>query len=223
LREERKALLSSVVASNILSLREVRDESKNAKARVNAARALSLMEAETDEPGYAKRHAPQAPGITIVIESGRSARVLNPPPAIEHERTRTPGHLSSDYSPNSRIPDVPITTAQVPRSQLSKSDIAAPFRDMADAMSAPLCPAKRINGTLQSLHGGEPEGYRCGIEAAKCLGQRRETLPITVGLSRRPSKSRLDEHAKRNRFVADRQHGDHHASRCVDHRHGVVR
>jgi hypothetical protein len=41
------------------------------------------MEAETDEPGYANRHAPQAPGLTIVIESGASAKIL--PPAIEQE------------------------------------------------------------------------------------------------------------------------------------------
>jgi hypothetical protein len=31
--------------------------------------------------------------------------------------------------PNSLIPDVPITPAQVPRSTLSKSGIAAPFRE----------------------------------------------------------------------------------------------
>jgi hypothetical protein len=37
---------------------------------------------------------------------------------------------------------------------------------------AQLCPAKRINGSLQCLHGGEPKGYRRGIEAAKRLGQR---------------------------------------------------
>lgn len=35
---------------------------------------------------------------------------------------------------NSLLPDTPIATAQMPRSALSKSDIAAPYRDMAEAM-----------------------------------------------------------------------------------------
>jgi hypothetical protein len=74
LREERKALLSSVVGGNILALKEVRDESANHNARVNAARALSLMENEMDDPGYANRHAPEAPGVTIVIQTGDGAR-----------------------------------------------------------------------------------------------------------------------------------------------------
>jgi hypothetical protein len=36
--------------------------------------------------------------------------------------------------PNSLIPDFPITTSEMPRSSLSKSDIAAPMRDMAEAL-----------------------------------------------------------------------------------------
>jgi hypothetical protein len=36
--------------------------------------------------------------------------------------------------PNSLIPDFPITTSEAPRSSLSKSDIAAPMRDMAEAL-----------------------------------------------------------------------------------------
>jgi hypothetical protein len=35
-----------------------------------------------------------------------------------------------------------------------------------------LCPAKRINGSLKSLHGGEPKRYGRGIEAAKRPCQR---------------------------------------------------
>jgi hypothetical protein len=36
--------------------------------------------------------------------------------------------------PNSLVPEFPITTTEAPRSSLSKSDIAAPMRDMAEAM-----------------------------------------------------------------------------------------
>jgi hypothetical protein len=58
-------------------------------------------------------------------------------------------------------------------------------------------PAKRFNRSLQSLHGGEPKGYRRRMKAAKRLGQRRNTLSITAGIPRRPSKPWLDEHTKR--------------------------
>jgi len=36
--------------------------------------------------------------------------------------------------PNSLIPDFPITTTEAPRSSLSKADIAASMRDMAEAL-----------------------------------------------------------------------------------------
>ncbi len=42
--------------------------------------------------------------------------------------------------PNSLIPDFPITTTEMPRSSLSKGDIAAPMRDMAEARD------KTVNG-----------------------------------------------------------------------------
>jgi hypothetical protein len=36
--------------------------------------------------------------------------------------------------PNSLVPDFPIVTAEVPQSSLSKANIAAPMRDMAEAL-----------------------------------------------------------------------------------------
>jgi hypothetical protein len=78
-------------------------------------------------------------------------------------------------------------------------------------------PAKRFNRSLQSLHGGEPKGYRRRMKAAKRLGQRRNTLSITAGIPRRPSKPWLDEHTKRNRAFADRKHGHNRVGRGVDH------
>ena len=43
--------------------------------------------------------------------------------------------------PNSLIPDFPIVTAEMPRSSLSKADIAAPKRDMTEALGQTLVAA----------------------------------------------------------------------------------
>jgi hypothetical protein len=49
--------------------------------------------------------------------------------------------------------------------------------------------AKLLNGVLQRLHAGEPQSGGRGLEAPKLLGQRGDTLALTVRRPRRPRKS----------------------------------
>ena len=86
--KERKILVAAVAAGNPLALKDTRDNSGNAVAGVNAARAIELMQNEMGEPGYSSRHAPQSPGITIVIETpGATAKVLAPPIDVHPDRS----------------------------------------------------------------------------------------------------------------------------------------
>jgi hypothetical protein len=82
--------------------------------------------------------------------------------------------------------------------------------------------AKRINGSLKCVQRGEPKGDGRAMEATECLGQRRYTLAVTISMTGRPSKSRLNEDAECKGGGADRKHGDHHVGHGVDHRHGAV-
>jgi hypothetical protein len=96
LREERKILVAARRCRQSLALKDVRDNSGNAVAGVNAARAIELMQNEMDGPGYGSRHAPQSPGITIVIETpGATAKVLPPPIDVHPDTLAEPDHWPS--------------------------------------------------------------------------------------------------------------------------------
>jgi len=78
--EQKRIAWAVAAAGNPAALRDVRDNSGNAMARVQAARVLELGEREMDGPNFGNRHTPQAAGITIVIETGgATAKVLGPP------------------------------------------------------------------------------------------------------------------------------------------------
>jgi len=79
LREQKKILVEAIAAGNPVALKDVRDNSGNAVARVNAARALELMHNEMDEPGYRDRYAPQSPGVTIVFTLPDGSQTPHPP------------------------------------------------------------------------------------------------------------------------------------------------
>jgi hypothetical protein len=82
-RKQQQILVDAIVAGNAVALKDIRDNAGNQMARVNAARALQLMQSEMDEPGYSNRHSQPMPGITIIIE-GNSEKV---PPPLELEAT----------------------------------------------------------------------------------------------------------------------------------------
>jgi hypothetical protein len=77
-RKQQQILVDAIVAGNAVALKDIRDNSGNQMARVNAARALQLMQNEMDDPHYANRNTLPAAGITIVIEAGATAKVLGP-------------------------------------------------------------------------------------------------------------------------------------------------
>jgi hypothetical protein len=80
LYDEKQTLIDAIAAGNPIALRDVRDNSGNAVARVNAARALEIMRAETEQSSAPGRLPQQAAGITIIIEApGSTAKVLGPP------------------------------------------------------------------------------------------------------------------------------------------------
>jgi hypothetical protein len=85
---ERKAVLDAICAGNPASLKDIRDTSGNAMARVNTVRALEVTRNEAYEDSRGGRGAPMAPGVVIVIESrdGRQETVITPrqAPVIEH-------------------------------------------------------------------------------------------------------------------------------------------
>jgi hypothetical protein len=85
LYDEKQALIDAIAAFNPAALAKVRDTSSNGMAVVAAARQLEIMRAETDQENAPGRLPRQAAGITIVIETGTSSKVLNSPPLIEHE------------------------------------------------------------------------------------------------------------------------------------------
>jgi hypothetical protein len=86
LREHKDALLEHICAHNPERLRRIADaEGGNAIAKVAAVRGLELMKNGEEATGHTRSPA-QSAGITTVIESGASARVLNPP-TIEPEPT----------------------------------------------------------------------------------------------------------------------------------------
>lgn len=82
--EEKKLAYAVAATGNPAALKDVRDNSRNAVARVNAARALDLATREMDESASLPRR--QSPGVTIIIEApdGGKAQVIGPP-VIEHD------------------------------------------------------------------------------------------------------------------------------------------
>jgi hypothetical protein len=83
---ERKAILDAICAGNPTALKDIRDTSGNAMARVNAVRALEVTRNEAYEENRSGRGAPLAPGVVIVIEQrGQPDRIIGPPapPVIE--------------------------------------------------------------------------------------------------------------------------------------------
>ena len=85
LRDYRRERIEHLRMANPEALREIRDESEIARARVQAVRTLEAEEA--DRQGGA-RAGQIAPGMVIVIEQrDRSTMTIGPaqPPVIEHE------------------------------------------------------------------------------------------------------------------------------------------
>jgi hypothetical protein len=76
LRDYKAAQVEHINMGNPERLRRIADEGGNAMASVQAIRTLEGMGADKEQALGAPR---QSAGVTIVIESGQSARVLNQP------------------------------------------------------------------------------------------------------------------------------------------------
>lgn len=88
LKAQREVLRASMSGRNILTLAEVRDQTGNQMARVNAVKALEQI---SDEPMAAPGRAASA-GVVIVIQTAAPAIAnptnAQPKPLIEHEDVR---------------------------------------------------------------------------------------------------------------------------------------
>src|SRR5262245_35039833 len=84
LNEQRKIEVDAVAAGNRAALKDIRDNSGNAVARVNATRALELMQQEMDGPKYNSviQTGSSGPSITIVSER-KGCRRRSPDVAVE--------------------------------------------------------------------------------------------------------------------------------------------
>jgi len=82
LLEQRQIRIDAARAGNVRALVDIRDDSANKMAAVQAIRTLEGMGLD-NEPGQSTQR--QSAGITIIIESGATAKVINPPPVIDHE------------------------------------------------------------------------------------------------------------------------------------------
>jgi hypothetical protein len=78
--QERGAYIDALCSGNVAALKEIRDTSKNAMARVAAVRQAEIMKETLDGPGHALQQA-HMPGLVVIIESsdGHVQRVLAPP------------------------------------------------------------------------------------------------------------------------------------------------
>jgi hypothetical protein len=83
LREFKRQLVEEISMGNPAALREIRDNSENSMAKVQAIRTLETMSERMDGTGPG-RFAQQTPGVTIVIETapGVPARVIGPQPPL---------------------------------------------------------------------------------------------------------------------------------------------
>jgi hypothetical protein len=81
--QERGAFVDALCAGNVASLKDIRDNSKNAMARVAAVRQAELMKESLDNPRNALLQQRQAPGLVVQIINGegRVTQTLGPPPA----------------------------------------------------------------------------------------------------------------------------------------------
>jgi len=92
LLEQRQIRIDAARCGNIKALLDIRDNSGNAVARVNAARSIELMGAENEQAvGIGNPRHQQGPGVTIVMMMpDGSHKPVDPPmvdvtPTIEHE------------------------------------------------------------------------------------------------------------------------------------------
>jgi len=96
LREQKKIEVDAAPAGNPAALKDVRDNSTNAMARVNATRALELMQQEMDAPKHGSLQSPDnAPGITIVIQQRTPAATDPPTIDVTPEPPEPPHHWPS--------------------------------------------------------------------------------------------------------------------------------
>ena len=102
------------------------------------------------------------------------------------------GRLGGPYGSRrvNGVCEAPAGTGHMPRhtrpvSPLSNADLPSAGAVVAVAAPRPegcelLSPAKHLNGILQSLHGGEPQGCSRGIEVSKLGRQHGNTRAVTV-------------------------------------------
>jgi hypothetical protein len=86
--QERAAFIDALCAGNPAALKDIRDTSKNAMARVAAVRQAEIMKQDLDNPtrggGIGQLNAP---GLQIVIVQGNGQieRTVGQPMQIEHD------------------------------------------------------------------------------------------------------------------------------------------
>jgi hypothetical protein len=79
--QERGAFIDALCAGNAAALKDIRDNSNNAMARVAAVRLAELMKESLDSPGSAlqQRHSP---GLVVVIQNGDGTQQIIPPAPV---------------------------------------------------------------------------------------------------------------------------------------------
>jgi hypothetical protein len=78
--QERGAFIDALCAGNAAALRDIRDNSKNAMARVAAVRQAELMKETLDSPGSALLQQRHSPGLVVIISSPDGSQQMIPPP-----------------------------------------------------------------------------------------------------------------------------------------------
>jgi hypothetical protein len=99
--QERGAFIDALCAGNPAALKEIRDTSKNAMARVAAVRQAEIMKETLDGPGHALQQG-HAPGLVVVIQSadGKVMQAIPPmPPAPMIDVTPRPERAAELESP----------------------------------------------------------------------------------------------------------------------------
>jgi hypothetical protein len=79
--QERGAFIDALCAGNAAALKDIRDNSNNAMARVAAVRLAELIKESLDSPGSAlqQRHSP---GLVVVIQNGDGTQQIIPPAPV---------------------------------------------------------------------------------------------------------------------------------------------
>jgi hypothetical protein len=80
--QERGAFIDALCAGNPAALKEIRDTSKNAMARVAAVRVAETLKDNLDNPSSGSAGQLHAPGLVVVIQSGdgRVQQMIPPQP-----------------------------------------------------------------------------------------------------------------------------------------------